>query len=505
MNLASNDRLNQSPHKTPAKPLGNSYWVRPGELLAGEYPLNGDDAESAVRLQDLLLAGITCFIDLTAVDELPPYEGRLPARFGGKPVVHQRFAIRDHDVPDSMQRMTAILDAIDAALAQGAGVYVHCRAGIGRTGTVVGCHLVRRGHDGARAIEMLNSLWQANERAKRWPTVPETEAQQQFVLKFKEDLGTRPLLADARSQLSIYQGALLGLAIGDVLGTALAAPATAGVDLNKTADTMLNNLAALQWSSDAAMTLALADSLLSCKQMQPQDQMQRYLAWQKQGKYNSDSRAVAVPPPVQKALGLWQWKRNPVAGSHDPALIDAHALARCTPVALYFAARPAQALLEAAESARTTSQAPLVLDACRVFAAMLLAIVEGAPLPELFAFKAGKACDELRTIKLKPELERFIDGGWRTAMTQAADEDVLSVLASAVHAVATTNNFQSAVCKSMHKAARPANVAAVCGALAGALYGVQGLPIVWRETLPKVAELLALSERLLNTDPSLTV
>ena len=90
-------------------------------------------------------------------------------------------------------------------------------------------------------------------------------------------------------------------------------------------------------------------------------------------------------------------------------------------------------------------------------------------------------------------------------MTQPAGEDVLTVLASAIHAVATTNSFQSAVFKSMHKAARPANVAAVCGALAGALYGVQGLPIVWRETLANTAELLALGERLLHTDSSLTL
>ena len=43
--------------------------------------------------------------------------------------------------------MTRILDDVDAALADGGAVYVHCWGGIGRTGTVVGCWLVRHGLD----------------------------------------------------------------------------------------------------------------------------------------------------------------------------------------------------------------------------------------------------------------------------------------------------------------------------------------------------------------------
>jgi hypothetical protein len=144
----------------------------------------------------------------------------------------------------------------------------------------------------------------------------------------------------------------------------------------------------------------------------------------------------------------------------------------------------------------------LVLDACRVFAALLAAIVAGMPLTRLVEFREGRAFTALRALSLKPEMGNLIDGGWRTAMTHPAGEDVVSILGSAVHALATTQNFQAALFKSMHGAARPATVAAVCGALAGAFYGVQGLPIVWRETLPKAPELLVLAERLLIESPA---
>ncbi len=479
----------------PSRPLANSYWVLPGQLLAGEYPLTRDDEESAVRLQNLLLAGMTCFINLTEPDELPRYEGRLPIRFGGKSILHQRFAITDHGVPADMQQMTDILDAIDAALSSGAGVYVHCRAGIGRTGTVVGCHLVRQGYNAAQALEALNALWQGNARAGQWLHVPETDEQEAFVRRFGAHHASRKFAPAQSGRLSRYQGALLGLAIGDVLGSMNAGRMQ--VDPAGLTDAG-NNLSGLCWNSDTAMTLALADSLLTCRQVQAEDQMQRYLAWQKQGAYNNGGQAAEVPPLVQKALGLWQWKRNPLAGSHDPALIDAHPLARCTAAALYFADHPAQAMHAAAESARTTAQAPLVLDACRVFAALLSAIVTGVPRAQLMQFSGAPAFRELRAVKLKSELVDLIDGGWRRAMTQAAGDDVLSVLASAIHAVATTHSYPAAVLKSMHKATRPAGVAAVCGALTGALYGVQELPIIWRETLPGGDQLLRVGTRLLN-------
>ena len=39
-----------------------------------------------------------------------------------------------------------ILDKIDDDLAAGHNIYVHCWGGVGRTGTVVGCWLVRHGY-----------------------------------------------------------------------------------------------------------------------------------------------------------------------------------------------------------------------------------------------------------------------------------------------------------------------------------------------------------------------
>jgi Polymorphic toxin system, DSP-PTPase phosphatase len=88
-----------------------------------------------------LADGTTLFVDLTEEGSLDPYAQLLP-----EGVRHVRMAIPDFGVPTE-QEMIAILDLIDAALSDGEEVYVHCRMGIGRTRTVIGCHRRRHGLD----------------------------------------------------------------------------------------------------------------------------------------------------------------------------------------------------------------------------------------------------------------------------------------------------------------------------------------------------------------------
>jgi hypothetical protein len=52
-------------NKDISTPIPNSYWVQPGRLLAGEYPGSMSRADAMERVQRLLAAGITSFVDLT--------------------------------------------------------------------------------------------------------------------------------------------------------------------------------------------------------------------------------------------------------------------------------------------------------------------------------------------------------------------------------------------------------------------------------------------------------
>jgi len=169
------------------RPIPESYWVEPGRFLAGEYPASGYGAQQDRHLYAFLETGIDTFIDLTDPEELPPYLPVLKERasYYGIDVRYKRFSIKDHTVP-SPDTMRAILDEIDSSLAAGRSVYVHCWGGIGRTGTTVGCYLVRKGYSGQEALAQLAEWWREVPKSRFWPTSPETSRQMEFVLNWDE-------------------------------------------------------------------------------------------------------------------------------------------------------------------------------------------------------------------------------------------------------------------------------------------------------------------------------
>jgi protein-tyrosine phosphatase len=169
-------------------PIPNSYKLLDGRLIAGEYPGDQDETLARAKLGALLDAGVTNFIDLTEPHELAPYERQVAelAQARGGEVKYHRLPIQDVSVPNSATVMREILDQIDAALDDGGVVYVHCWGGIGRTGTVVGCHLVRSGMTGDEALAEVARLFKHMEKYPRRRRSPETDEQESYVRAWNE-------------------------------------------------------------------------------------------------------------------------------------------------------------------------------------------------------------------------------------------------------------------------------------------------------------------------------
>lgn len=164
------------------RPLSESYWVEPGRLLAGEYPGQYDEELSRTRLDGLLEAGFDTFIDLTRPHETVPYTGilREEARVYEANATYRRFPIGDFGLP-TPELMNTLLAAIEESLKTGRKIYLHCWGGIGRTGTTVGCYLVRQGKTGDEALDQLSAWWRGVPKSSYHPRSPETEAQADFV------------------------------------------------------------------------------------------------------------------------------------------------------------------------------------------------------------------------------------------------------------------------------------------------------------------------------------
>jgi protein-tyrosine phosphatase len=84
-----------------------------------------------------------------------------------------RLPIADRGVPDSHAAVTDLVETLRAELAQGRGVGIHCRIGVGRSALVAACVLAVLGVP-------LESAWAALQQARGMP-VPDTAEQRVWV------------------------------------------------------------------------------------------------------------------------------------------------------------------------------------------------------------------------------------------------------------------------------------------------------------------------------------
>jgi len=174
-------------------PTSSSYWVVPDLLLAGAYPGSPDTDEHRLKVEAIVGAGIRKFVNLMEPDEAN-YAGdsfvsyQDLARQLRPEIVCVRHQIRDGSIP-TVQQMVGILDAIDASVTAGKPVYVHCWGGVGRTGTVVGCWLLRHGLAGP--ADVLKTLMRLRQQDQERPhrMSPETGEQARFVQQWRDTDG----------------------------------------------------------------------------------------------------------------------------------------------------------------------------------------------------------------------------------------------------------------------------------------------------------------------------
>jgi len=177
------------------RPLPESYWVVLGRLLAGEYPGQLDEELTRKRIDALIEANFDLFIDLTQSNETWPYLNILldEGKIYEVEATHLRLPIGDFGLP-TPQQMNSILDTIDQNLQKGHKIYLHCWGGIGRTGTTVGCYLVRRGKTGEEALDQLATWWRGMPKSRYHLRSPETLEQMEFIRTWaKHDHKSRSL------------------------------------------------------------------------------------------------------------------------------------------------------------------------------------------------------------------------------------------------------------------------------------------------------------------------
>lgn len=293
--------------------------------------------------------------------------------------------------------------------------------------------------------------------------------------------------------LARYQGCLLGLASGDAVGTTVEFRAK---DSFTPLTTMQGggpfNLKAGQWTDDTSMALCLAQSLVTCQGFDAGDQMNRYLNWWRWGYFSSTGECFDIGGTVARALGKFALDGNPYAGSEAPDTAGNGSLMRLAPAVLYYYPDRQQALEYAEASSRTTHAAPEAIASCRLFAQYLLNALSGKDKEEtLSALEELPPQENLRQIAL---------GSYRQKPRSAIHGTGYCVqsLEAALWCFYHGADFEETILLAANLGDDADTTAAIAGQLAGAFYGVEGIPQAWRDRLWQYEDIDALARQLLE-------
>ena len=371
-------------------------------------------------------------------------------------------------------------EAIRDRLRLGFDVLVHCKGGQGRAGTVGARLLVELGANPEDAIKKV--------RAARHGAI-ETRAQLHHVAQCAAREPARPTKsAECIRDRAI--GALLGLAVGDALGTTLEfSSRDARSQLVDLVGGGPFNLPPGCWTDDTAMALALADSLAAADGLDCRDLMDRFVRWWRHGEYSCTGNCFDIGTTIRQALERYRQTGDPLSGSTDPWTAGNGSLMRLAPVALRFWNDRARLRSAAMQQSRTTHGADEAVDGCRAFADLLADAIVGSPRSAVLASRSFEGA---------AEVARILGGSWRGKARHEIRSTgyVVHTLEAACWSVARTADFRSAVLLAANLADDADTVAAVTGQLAGALYGLSGIPEAWLDRIAWKDRLLDTAQRL---------
>jgi ADP-ribosyl-[dinitrogen reductase] hydrolase len=275
-----------------------------------------------------------------------------------------------------------------------------------------------------------------------------------------------------------YLGALLGLACGDAVGTAVEfSPRGSFEPVTDMLGGGPFSLKAGQWTDDTSMALCLAESLINKKEFDAHDQMNRYLNWWRWGYLSSTGHCFDIGMTTRDALFDFERNQNPFSGSSDPETAGNGSLMRLAPIVLFGFYQKSLLPKLAADSSRTTHGAAEAIESCQLLAELMHGALSGVPKERLL--------DSIEQRFYQAKIQQLAGGAFRSKTYEQIKGSgyCIESLEAALWCFFHTDSYQAAVLKAVNLGDDADTTGAIVGQLAGAFYGVDAIPKHWRERL----------------------
>ena len=311
------------------------------------------------------------------------------------------------------------------------------------------------------------------------------------------------------------QGSLIGLAVGDALGASVEFRPRSYMVEHPVSDMQGGGtwgLKAGQWTDDTSMALCLGASLIAKGGFNGYDQLVRYRWWYRNGYMSSTGKCFDIGASTsqainefekrcQKAREKLQARLKPTVPKEniegflelkvkvdcgEPDAAGNGPLMRLAPVPLFYHHSEKDAIQNAGSSAKFTHGDPKAVDACRFYSALIWNAIHGATKTALLDSNFYRKYFEQEP--LHEDVLSIAQGSYKT---KNGYEDgirgkgyIINALEAALWAFYNDNNsFEVGVLLAINLGDDTDTTAAIYGQLAGAVYGLEGIPKRWRDQL----------------------
>lgn len=278
----------------------------------------------------------------------------------------------------------------------------------------------------------------------------------------------------------------MGLAVGDAVGTTLEFKSPRS--FKPITDMVGGGAFALepgQWTDDTSMALCLAESLLECNGFDVNDQMKRYLKWYEEGYLSSTGECFDIGNTIATALNKFKTTNNPFAGVSDTSTAGNGSLMRLAPIPLFYSNKPAEAYKYAGDSSRTTHAAIASIDACKYMCGLIMGALNGVSKEEILSERYSPISNYWNENPLTEEIDRIAKGSFKITNPPyiIGSGYVVKTLEASLWAFHNSKSFEEGCLKVINLGDDADTTGAVYGQLAGAFYGINGIPFKWKEKI----------------------
>ena len=272
--------------------------------------------------------------------------------------------------------------------------------------------------------------------------------------------------------LDKWMGSIIGLAIGDQLGSLTEGKARGSFEKVRGMDP------GTFWTDDTSQALCLADSLISTKKFDLTDQLERYSKWLFEGYLSSKDWGYGCGPTARLAIN--NFKKN---GKPSPVKDQATngALMRLCPIPLYYSYNLEEAINKSGESAKSTHDNPICVDACRLYGSMIVKAVQRREKEFILEYDHKLWSDK----PLEKSIHIIAQGSFKEKNLSEIKGtlNISESIEASLWAFNHSSSFAEGALMAVNMGDDADTTAAIFGQLAGAFYGYEAIPIDWRSKL----------------------